>query len=344
MINFLKFGKLLLLIMLMLLSDVFQTALAFDAKAFSLEFGPGEEKLMYYNSKIKDYEEAYPLGPSAFCIVKGNTVSVLDTFNNKLKQFDEKGKFISSLNIIEIVKKELLSNEIGLACVSARSNEKGETEYAISDCINGKVYIISSNRLIKTIASPDKGRFGQVEEVIYDADGSLAICDWAINKIYIFDKNKKAVRDLPSQLNGMYLSSGILYYIERKDGKVSFEKFDVALNKAEKIFELDRPSFRIAKLLAVNSKGSFIIAFFDDSIQEKLMKDDGGKAPMGYFTVSMVSADGKIVAYENVPVTTASGSQFFFDRTEDALYYQDYNADLAPAGSYTIKKIKFDIK
>ena len=95
---------------MILISGAFQTASAFDAKSFSLGFGPGEDKLMYYNSKIKDYEEPYPSGPSAFCIVKGNTVSVLDTFNNSLKQFDEKSKLIGVLNIFEIAKKGKLEN------------------------------------------------------------------------------------------------------------------------------------------------------------------------------------------------------------------------------------------
>nr|HPG59663.1 hypothetical protein [Candidatus Wallbacteria bacterium] len=255
MINFSNYGKLFLAIILILISGFFRAASAFETKLFSLGFGTGEDKLMYYNSKIvKEFEEIHPLGPSAFCI-KGNTVSVVDTFNNKLKQFDETGRLINSFDMIEIVKKELSTAEIGLACISARANEKGEKEFAISDSVNGKVYIISSGRLVKTIASPYKGRFGQAEEVAYDADGSLAVCDWAENRIYIFDKNGKAVRELPSQLNGLYFNSGFLYYIEKSmNGKISFVKFNVASNKPETLFELDRPEFRIAKLLAVNAK------------------------------------------------------------------------------------------
>lgn len=343
MINFSSFGKLSLVIIALLISGAFQAASAFETKSFSLGFGPEDDKLMYYNSKVvKEFEEIHPLGPSSFCIVKGNMVSVVDTFNNKLKQFDETGKLINSLDMIETVRAELSTAEVGLACIAVRNNEKGEAEFAVSDSVNGKVYIISAGRLVKTIASPDKGRFGQVEEVAYDTDGSLAVCDWAVNKIYIFDKNGKSVRELPSQLNGMYFDSGFLYYIDKSmDGKMSFVKFNVASNKSEILFMLDRPDFRIAKLLAVNAKGNFIAAFFDDSIQEKLVKGNAGKAPMGYFTAAMVSPDGKITASENVPVTTASGSQFFFDRAEDMLYYQDYNAELAPAGSYTLKKVNF---
>lgn len=341
MINFSNLSKLSILIIVVLISGVFQTASAFETKSFSLGFGAGEGKLMYYNSKMEDFEEPYPSGPSAFCIVKANTVSVLDTYNNSLKQFDEKGKLLANLSIIEIAKKELLSGEISLACVSAINNEKGETEYAISDRVNGKIYVISAGKLIKTIVSPDKGRFGQAEEVSYDADGSLAVCDWATDKIYVFDKSGKALCDLPSQLNGMYLSSGILYYIEKnKAGKLSFIKFDVKSKKSEKLFDVDLPAARNIKLIGVDAKGDFTIACFDDSIQEKLVKNDPEKAPMGYFTVSMISAAGKITASENVPLTTAFGSQFFFDRADESVYYQDYNADLAPAGFYTIKKIK----
>ncbi len=344
MINFSNLGKLFPVIIAILISGAFQTVWAFETKSFSLGFGPEEDKLMYYNSKVvKEFEEIHPLGPSSFCIVKGKMVSIVDTFNNKLKQFDENGNLINSIDMIETVKAELSTAEIGLACIASRNNEKGEAEFAVSDSRNGKVYIISSGRLVKTIISPDEGRFGQVEEVSYDTDGALAVCDWAVNKIYIFDKNGKALRELPSQLNGMYFDSGILYYIEKSvDGKMSFMKFNVASNKSETLFVLDRPTFRIAKLLAVKAKGNFIVAFFDDSIQEKLVKKDAEKAPMGYFTASMVSADGKIMASENVPVTTASGSQFFFDRTKDTLYYQHYNAELAPAGSYTLKKVNFD--
>jgi len=342
MINFSNFSKLSLLMIMILISGAFQTASAFDAKSFSLGFGPGEDKLMYYNSKIKDYEEPYPSGPSAFCIVKGNTVSVLDTFNNSLKQFDEKGKLIGVLNIFEIAKKELRSSEISLACVSARNNEKGETEYAVSDRVNGKIYIISAGKLVKTILNPDNKHFGQIEEVAYDTDGSIAACDWAVNKIYVFDKTGKAVCELPSQLNGMYLSSGILYYIEKdKDGKLSFIKFEVKSKKSEKLFDMDLPAARNVKLIGVDAKGNFMMAFFDDSIQEKLVNKDPANAPMGYFTVAMVSAAGKMGASINVRLTTAFGTQFFFDRAEEAVYYQDYNAELAPAGSYTLKKVNF---
>ncbi len=346
MINFSSFGRLSIVIIAILISGAFQAASAFETKSFSLGFGPEDDKLMYYNSKIaKEFEEIHPLGPSSFCIVKGGMVWVVDTFNNKLKQFDETGRLINSLDMIDTVRSELTTAEVGLACIAVRSNEKGEAEFAVSDSVNGKVYVISSGRLVKTIASPDKGRFGQVEEVSYDRDGSLAVCDWAVNKIYIFDKNGKAVRELPSQLNGMYFDSGFLYYIDKNtDGKMSFVKFNVAADKSEILFDLDRPAFRIAKLLAVNAKGNFIAAFFDDSIQEKLVKNNAEKAPMGYFTVAAISADGKITASENVPVTTASGSQFFFDRAEDALYYQDYNAELAPDGSYTLKKVNLSGK
>ncbi len=343
MINFSKYGKPALLMISLLVSGAFNTAAAFDTKAFSLEFGDGKEKLGYYNSSVKNFEEPYPAGPSAFCIIKGKTVSVLDTFNHSLKQFDEKGKLISSLNIAEMVKKDLKLTETGLASVSTRTTEKGDVEFAISDRVNGKIYIISGGKLFKTIGGADKSSLGQAEETSYDTDGSIAVCDWAANKVHIFDKTGKAVLELPSQLNGIYFSSGAIYYIEKsKDGKISFMKTDVASNKSEKVSEITQPALRIAKLLAVDAKGNFITAFFDDSIQEKLMKKDGEKAPMGFFTVTKISAAGKTIASENIPVTTALGSQFFFDRSEDKLYYQDYNAETAPKGAYTIKELKLD--
>jgi len=242
-----------------------------------------------------------------------------------------------------MIKKELKLNESGLACVSARTTEKGDTEFAISDRVNGKVYIISVGKLVKTIGGADKTSLGQAEEVSYNNDGSIAVCDWSNNKIRVFDKTGKAVLELPSQLNGMCFSSGAIYYIEKtKDGKISFMRTDIASNKTEKAAEITQAALRIAKLIAIDAKGNFITAFFDDSIQEKLMKKDGEKAPMGFFTVAKISAAGKTIASENIPVTTALGSQFFFDASEDKLYYQDYNAEIAPKGAYTIKELKLD--
>jgi len=336
--------KLSALLLAVMVSGSFQAASAFDAASFSVKFGAGAGKLMCYNSKVKSYEEPYPAGPSAFCIVGGKTAAVLDTFNRSLKLFDENGKLGANLNIGELAKKEIPADSpMGLSCVSARTDEKGVSEFAVSDRANGKIYILSAGRLVKTFGTPGREKFqlGQIEEIAFDSDGSIAVCDWTNNKICVFDKDLKPVREVPSQLNGMYYASGILYYIEKGDaGKLAFMKLDVKTDKPEKLFELDRPASRIVKLLAVDSKGNARVAFFDDSIQENLMKDGAKDAPMGFYTVAVISPAGKVASAVNLPVTTAFGSQFFFDRGAEKLYYQDYNADLAPEGVYTIKPIK----
>ncbi len=317
---------------------------AFDAANFSLGFGKNDNEVMYYNSKSNGFEDPYPGGPNGFCIFDKNRAAVVDTFGNSLKIFDESGKLIEKINVAEIVKKENATDEIYLSSVAAVKNEKNETEFIVSDTMNAKIYKISGGKLVRTFGKRGENafEFGQVEEVAAASEGRIAAYDHAKDKLCVFSKDGAPLDEYQIQQGGIYAAGDTVYTLSRlENGTFAAYGINLASKKTKLVFRVQNPSWRNAKIAGVDKYGNFMIAFFEDAIQDKLLKENERSSCSGFFSLTLVSPCGQIMETHTIPVTTPLGNQFFFDAGENKLYYQEFNADAAPEGKYTIKHAAF---
>jgi len=317
-------------------------ALAFNADSFSLNFGSAENEVMYYNHKIPGFEEIYPLGPAGFCVFDDNKIAVADTFNHALKIFDDSGKLLENIDILKIARGELKTNEVFLSAIAHTKNAKGENVFYVSDIVNGKVFEISAGKLGRAFGSAGDRQFefAQPEMLAVSPGGNILAGDFAKNKIAVFSDAGIGLREMPWNLNGFAMDDKYYYSLENvRSGEIAVVRSDISGGAREVMANVFNPAWRLAKIIGVDGRGNIIAAFFDDSVQEKLAAENSDRSCNGFFTVAFISPAGQIRDRFDVPVTTPGGNQFFFDKKDNALYYQDYNADRAPAGKYKIARI-----
>lgn len=308
---------------------------AFDVSKFSAGFGTAENAVMYNNQKVAGFEDPFAGGPNGFAVT-GERVAVLDTFNRVVKIFDEAGK---ALEIIDMKKLLPEASNMFLSHVAVRGND-----FLISDTANGKVYVLSGKKVVATLGSKGEKAFEltQAEDVVAGDGGAVAVCDRGKNKICVFAEDGKGIVEHSWSGNGIYIAKGCIYSVDRHaNGVFSIYRTPVAKPAPETLVTVQNPSWRHGKLIAVDENGNFIMAFFDDRLQEKLMAAAPEKAPHGYYTVALISPNGQVRETATVPVTTPVGNQFHYSPAEKKLYYQNFNADEAPAGKYSISSVAF---
>ncbi|HNY12168.1 MAG TPA: hypothetical protein PKK26_11310, partial [Candidatus Wallbacteria bacterium] len=210
--------------------------------------------------------------------------------------------------------------------------------------LNAKVYIISGGKLVKAFGKRGENafEFGQIEEVAAASEGRIIACDRAKDKFCVFSKDGSPLDEYQIQQGGVYVAGDNVYTLNRlENGTFVVYKINVTTKKTDVVFRVQNRSWRLAKIAGVDKYGNVMVAFFEDAIQEKLLKENEKSSCNGFFTLALVSPCGQIRETQTVPVTTPVGTQFFFDAVENQLYYQDFNADLAPAGKYSIKTVAF---
>jgi hypothetical protein len=314
-----------------------------DLAGFSLAFGTAENQLMYYNHKVEGFEEAYPMGPSDFCVLKDGTAAILDSFNNSVKIFDQNSKLINSVNILNIVKNELTGGELALSALAfAGYDEKNGAEFYAADAISSKIFHIASGKLVKTLGGRGEKpyEFVQLEQLFLTPAGDLLACDYAQNKIAVFNAAGAGVKTLEWNLCSLYADADFIYSITPQPNKtLAFYRQEIKTGAAGLLFTIQIPSFRIAKIIGVDKEGNVMAAFFDDSIQPRLMQEARDEYPAGYYTVAVFTAGGRMAGRQIIPVCTPLGNQFYYNAALNAAYYQNYNSDRAPEGDYKITTI-----
>ena len=319
------------------------TLAAGDFAEFSLAFGTAENQVMYYNHKIKGFEEAYPMGPSDFCVLKEGMVAILDSFNNSVKIFDQNSKLVDSVNIFNIVKNELAGENLALSALAFISyDKKNGAEFYAADAVSSKIFHIASGKLIKTIGGRGEKpyEFTQLEQLFLTPAGDLLACDYAKNKIAVFNSAGAGIKTLDWNLCSLYADSDFIYSITPQPNKtLAFYKQEIKTGFAELLFTIQIPPFRIAKIIGVDKQGNVMAAFFDDSIQPQLMRRSNDEYPAGYYTVIVFTASGLMAAKQIIPVCTPLGNQFYYNAALNTAYYQNYNSDRAPEGDYKITPI-----
>ena len=332
-----------LLSIAMFVSPARADAVADDFAGFSLAFGTAENQLMYYNHKIEGFEEAYPMGPSDFCVLNGGMSAIADSFNNSVKIFDKNSKLIESVNVLNIVKNELAGGELALSALAfVGYDPKSGAEFYAADAISSKIFHIASGKLVKTLGGRGEKpyEFTQLEQLFLTPTGDLLACDYAQNKIAVFNAAGVGVKTLDWNLCSLYVDAGYIYSITPQPNKtLAFYRQEIKTGFSELLFTIQIPSFRIAKIIGVDKEGSVMAAFFDDSIQSPLMQASRDEYPAGYYTVAVFTACGQMAGGQIIPVCTPLGNQFHYNAALNAAYYQNYNSDRAPEGDYKITRI-----
>lgn len=318
-------------------------ALAADLKDFSVKFGTAENQLMYYNHTVEGFEEPYPMGPADFCVLQNGTVAVADTFNNSVKVFGPDSKLLECVNVLELVKKELATAEIALSGLAFVKYDAAGSEFYAADAISSKIFHIAAKKLVKTFGARGEKpfEFTQLEQIFRTPDGRILACDYAKNKVAVFTADGNGVKEFSWNLCSIYADSNYIYSITPHNNRsLAFYRQEIATGLCELMFTVHVPTFRNAKIIGVDTNGAVMAAFFDDSIQTKLMQDNKEEYPTGYYTVAVFSPNGQMLDNKIVPVCAALGSQFYFNAAESKAYYQNYNADRAPDGDYKITLIE----
>lgn len=319
-------------------------ASAADLKDFSVKFGKADDQLMYYNHTIEGFEEPYPMGPSDFCVADNGVVAVLDAFNNCVKVFGADSKLLECVNVLQLAKKELATAEIALSGLAfVKHDASAGAEFYVSDAISSKIFHISGKKLVRAFGGRGEKpfEFVQLEQLFRTPDGRIIACDYAKNKAALFTADGNGIREFAWNLCSLYADSNYIYSINpHKNKSLSFYRQELATGMSEHMFTVAAPSFRIAKMIGVDRAGNAIAAFFDDSIQPGLMRSAKDEYPAGYYTVAVFTANGRMIEQKIVPVCAALGNQFYFNASENRAYYQNYNADRAPAGDYRITAIE----
>ncbi len=326
----------------------FSPAVLFAADSFSefsLGFGTAENQVMYYNNTIKDFEEAYPMGPADFCVLSAERAAVLDSFNNSVKIFNNNSKLIEVIDILKIVEKELATAEIALSAFAfAGYDDKNGAEFYVADAISSKIFHISASKLIKTIGGRgDKAfEFTQIEQLFLTPSGSLLVCDYALNKAAVYDTASGAwLKEYSWNLCSIYADSEYIYSINpRSDKSYVFYRQNLKTGYVETMFSVRMPDYRIAKIIGVDKNNGVMAAFFDDSIQNALIESNNGEYPAGYYTIALFTGSGQLAASKNIPVCAPLGNQFYYNASLSAAYFQNYNSDRAPSGDYKISCIE----
>lgn len=311
----------------------------------SLQFGKGADKVSYYNTSIPDFEEAYPQGPYGFVTDEKGKVAVLDTFAGAVKFFSSDCKAAGSVEVAKIAAEEAGIKDAFLSSLSLYKNGEGATELFVADAVNSKIYRIRDGKLVKAYGSKgiEKYEFTQLEKVSVTSSGKIVAGDYGNEKISVLSLDGKGLFDIAWDMSGFFCEGDELFMMKKlKSGEFLVYRYDLNSGRGKALFQMTNAAWRFGHLVGRTSSGSFVGAFFNDSIQESLR----GKVPndkMGYYTMSLISPAGKEIESFEVPVTTPLGSQFFF-AGEGKVLWQDFDAFTAPEGNYRIKKLEFTNK
>lgn len=320
-------------------------AAAFNPEKFEVAFGTAENSVMYYNSTIKDFEEPYPMGPSAFAVLGEDRIAVLDTFNGAIKIFDQSGKLDSGIDVRGLLRGAAQTDECHLSAMAFSRDQKGGYEFYAADSANGKVYVINGGKIVRSLGSFGDGQFEmvQIERLAVAPNGSVMAGDAKNNKIAVFSDLGVGVRETPWNFNGFAVDDKFVYTVETvAGGTFSFVRRSFSGDVREALFTVQCPGMRIPRIVGVDRFGGIVATFFEDAIQDRLMGARKEPAENGYLTVVSISPAGQMRTVAHVAVTVPLGDQFYFDRASDTLYYQDYDAGKAPAGKYRIARLKVD--
>lgn len=314
-------------------------SMAADFKDFKISFGTSETQVMYYNHRIEGFEEPYSMGPSDFCVMENGAVAVLDTFNNSVKVFGADAKLLETVNVLELVKKELATSEIALSAMAFVKYDPAGSEFYAADAISSKIFHISGKKLVKSFGARGEKAFEfvQLEQLFRTPSGLILACDYAKNKVAVFSAAGEGVKEFTWNLCSIFADDKYIYSINPQANKaLAFYRQEIETGASSMLFAIQVPHFRIAKIIGSDKAGNITAAFFDDSIQPRLMQENKEEYPAGYYTVAAISANGQIIQTETVPVCAPLGNQFYYSVNESKAYYQNYNSDRAPEGEYKI--------
>jgi len=330
-------------LLLPIIIAVFQAspANAFDTNKFSLAFGTAENQVMYYNKTVKGFQDIYASGPACFALIDGK-IAILDCFNNAIKIFDESGKISENIDLASATKTKWKPNLKLFVAMAARKTPQG-LEFNVADS-SGVIYRIAGGELVKKIVNKSKkgAGFGQIGRMHVFFSGDLLVSDSMSEKTMMISEDGDIVRSFKQSRGEFFASDDGVYVLKYHYPVGTFVLYKKTLNfdKSEVLFKLQNTQWRFGNLVAVDRDGNAIIWVCDDSIQ-KTMRDEK-LSFNGFLTLMVVSRNGRILSSQNIPVTSPDGGQFFYDEKSGDLYYQNFNANLAPAGKYGI--VKVDLK
>jgi len=317
----------------------------FAPEKFEVGFGTSENSIMY-RASIEGTGGSYPArGPAAIQILDENRVAVLDTFNGAVKIFDAAGKITEKIDAAAMVRPESKTSEIVLSAMAAIKNQKGKDEFYIADSANGRVHILSGGRLVRSLGVFGKGKYEltRIERLAVAPNGNIMAGDSGNKKIVVFSDLGVGIREIPWSPNGFAVNEKHIYTIESPGGgRFVFLRSGLSNSEREALFTLSNPGWRMPHIIGVDRFGGVLASFFDDSIQAGLIKEKSDHCPGGYFTVASISPSGQMRHISDVPAAAPPGDQFFFDRSSNCLYYQNFDAGKAPKGKYGIIRIRPD--
>ncbi len=274
------------------------------------DWGSKKGEFLFYNSKSKNYNEPFAIGPLSLKILKKNKLAVLDSIKGAISVFSAKGKYLKNYDI-SIIKGNSFINGFEV------------------DPTNGDLYILGEDRIYKKSNGKlenwfgtrgyKKGQFLQPFDLkIYE--DYIAVGDFIKEELIVINKNtKKIIKTVEWMRTGFaFDKKGNLYYLRfsRGDG-YSLWRINVKTkgNKPTFVSFLGFAEKQFGMLCGI-SMGKLLLKFPDK---------------VGNVKVFTVKYDGKRTFSKTVRNSVPEGHQFSF--LKGKVYSLDYNAEMAPKGS-----------
>lgn len=274
------------------------------------EWGKEKGQFLFYNSRSKDYNEPFAIGPLSIKLLKKNQIAVLDSIKGVINLYSAKGEYQSEHEIGKIRENSFING--------FEFDDSSDDLYILGE---DRIYRKRNGVLENWFGSRGhgKGQFLQPYDIKIFKD-YIAVGDFIREQIFIISKSSREVIHTVdwARTGFAFDPKGFLLYLRYSKGDgYSLWKINPATKDTRPVFMtflgFDEDMFG---MLCGISNGKLLLKFPDNK---------------GNVRVDAVLYDGRRVFSKNFKNCVPEGHQFCF--ANDSIYSLEYDADQAPKGN-----------